>query len=507
MTIDPRTPVIVAVGQSEQRFANPFDSLEPIDLLAEAVHDAGKHKSIKHLTAKADTICVIDMMSWDYADPAKSLARRIHADPRRTIATSTGGNSPQMMLNHLAREIQSGVTEVAILGGVECVNTRWRARKIDPPVVLDWSTDADPPCPNVMGDPRPGTSDYENAHAAFAPTSVYPLFETAIRHASGRSIEEHRREVGALWEHFASQAAKNPRAWSKTAYSADEITLTSPTNRMVVFPYTKLMCANIDVDQAAAIVMCSYGAATEAGVPSDEMVFPWSGAEANDHYFFTERWSLADSPAIATAVSTALAAAEIGMDDISQMDLYSCFPSAVQLAMRALKLKGPKSDSRPLTLTGGLGFAGGPGNAYVVRSIAAMVDACRETPGSVGLVTALGWYATKHAAGIYSTTPPSTSNGAAAFVEKTETQPLVDSLPSREPAGAYTGAAKIEATAVVMERDGSPSQGIISALCPDGRRVLLNTSDKQVLTSMTEEAWEGREIQVVAGKHSNTLEV
>ncbi|CAB4985202.1 unannotated protein [freshwater metagenome] len=175
--------------------------------------------------------------------------------------------------------------------------------------------------------------------------------------------------------------------------------------------------------------------------------------------------------------------------------------------MRALKLKGPKSDSRPLTLTGGLGFAGGPGNAYVVRSIAAMVDACRETPGSIGLVTALGWYATKHAAGIYSTTPPSTSNGAAAFVEKTETQPLVDSLPSREPAGAYTGAAKIEATAVVMERDGSPSQGIISALCPDGRRVLLNTSDKQVLTSMTEEAWEGREIQVVAGKHSNTLEV
>ena len=507
MSIDPRTPVIVAVGQSEQRFANPLDALEPIDLLAEAVHEAATHNSVKYLTSNADTVCVVDMMSWDYADPARSLARRVKADPRRTIATLTGGNSPQMALNHLAREIQAGATEIAILGGVECVNTRGRARKMNPPVVLDWSRDADPPCPDVMGIPRPGTSDYENAHAATAPTSVYPLFDSAIRHAAGRSIEEHRREVGALWEHFASQAALNPRAWSQTPYTADEITLASANNRMVVFPYTKLMCANINVDQAAAIVMCSYEAATAAGVPTDEMVFPWSGAEADDHYFFTERWSLADSPAISTSVSTALSAAGIGLDDIAAMDLYSCFPSAVQLAMRALDLKGPAKDPRPLTLTGGLGFAGGPGNAYVVRSIAAMVNACRETPGSIGLVTALGWYATKHAAGIYSATPPATPDNASAFVPKSVTQPRVDALPSRSPAGAYTGTAEIEATAIVMERDGSPSMGIISALCPDGKRALLNTSDKKVLTSMTEEAWEGRSIQVIASKDSNILEV
>ena len=75
--------------------------------------------------------------------------------------------------------------------------------------------------------------------------------------------------------------------------------------------------------------------------------------------------------------------------------------------MRALGLGGPLGgDDRPLTVTGGLGFAGGPANNYPTHAIAAMVDACRQDPGSIGMVSALGWYATKHSVGLYSTDAP-----------------------------------------------------------------------------------------------------
>jgi acetyl-CoA C-acetyltransferase len=303
VSIDPRTPVIVAVGQSEQRPADPATALEPIDLLAESVRLADASLGAAALATRADTIAVVEFMSAKYPDPGRALARRIGADPARTVTTTIGGNTPQMLVHHFGRGIQAGAADVVIIGGVETVYTRARARKVDPPVDLGWGAAdvADPECTIVLGDDRAGTSDYENAHGAIAPTSMYPLFETAIRHAEGRTIEEHRRAVGAIWEHFAAVAATNPHAWTPQAYTADEITLASPDNRMVTFPYTKRMCANIQVDQAAAIILCSYEAATAAGVPADLMVFPWSGAEATDHFFVTERWSIADSPAIAAA--------------------------------------------------------------------------------------------------------------------------------------------------------------------------------------------------------------
>ena len=506
MSIDPRTPVIVAVGQSEQRPADPATALEPIDLLAESVRLADASLGAAALATRADTIAVVEFMSAKYPDPGRALARRIGADPARTVTTTIGGNTPQMLVHHFGRGIQAGAADVVIIGGVETVYTRARARKVDPPVDLGWGAAdvADPECTIVLGDDRPGTSDYENAHGAIAPTSMYPLFETAIRHAEGRTIEEHRRAVGAIWEHFAAVAATNPHAWTPQAYTADEITLASPDNRMVTFPYTKRMCANIQVDQAAAIILCSYEAATAAGVPTDLMVFPWSGAEATDHFFVTERWSIADSPAIAAAVSGALGAAGVSLDDVARFDLYSCFPSAVQLAMRATGLAGPSTDPRPLTVTGGLGFAGGPGNAFVVRSIAAMVEACRTDPGSLGLVTALGWYATKHAAGLYSTTP---NPARPTFVPKAETQAAVDALPSRVPAGEYSGEAEIEATSIMMDRDGAPALGIMSLLTPDGARAFANSTDPDLLGAMTTEAWEGRTVRVVGGNPTNRVEV
>jgi acetyl-CoA C-acetyltransferase len=335
-----------------------------------------------------------------------------------------------------------------------------------------------------------------------APTHIYPLFETALRAAAQRSVDEHQAAVGALWARFAAVAADNPHAWSRVAYSAEEITQPTVDNRMVVFPYTKRMCANIDVDQGAAMLLCSYEAARAAGISDDRLVFFHAGADAHDHFFITERAALAEAPAIGVAVRSALTAAGIGIDDVARFDLYSCFPSAVEMAMHTLGLRGAEhGDARPLTVTGGLGFAGGPVNNYPTHSIACMVDACRADPGSFGVTTALGWYVTKHSVGVWSSHPPD----GFTRVDHAVTQAEADALPSRRSAGLFAGTMTIEATSVVMDRDGTPTMAIVTGLRPDGTRGMANSRDADVMSAMTREAWEGRVVTVANDGTSNNL--
>ncbi len=491
---DPSTPVIVGVGQVAQRPADPADASEPADLLADAVRaaeaDAGARSP---LVARASTIAVCDILSWRYPDPAAAVARRVGAEPRLTVLSTVGGNSPQMLVNRLADAISRREADVVAIGGVECMYSRLRARAGERRW-LEWSHPDDEPCPNVWGDDRGGSNEYEMAHGIAAPTLVYPLFETALRAASDRTIDQHQRHVADLWSGFARVAASNPHAWSQEGWTPDQIREPAPDNRMVTFPYTKRMCANLNVDQAAAVVMCSYGTAVDAGVPVDRLVFPLAGADVHDHFYVSERHSLAAAPGIGIAGRAAAAASGLDLDGIARFDLYSCFPSAVQLAMGALGLGGPAGgDDRPLTVTGGLAFAGGPGSNYASHSIAAMVEACRADPGSVGMVTALGWYATKHSVGVYSTSPSPAGYRAA---DPTALQAEVDGGPGREAAGPLSGPVEVEATAVVVERDGTPSLGMLAGLDGHGRRALAVSRDRDLCASMTTEPWEGRRVRL-----------
>jgi acetyl-CoA C-acetyltransferase len=500
--IDPRTPVVVGVGQVDQR-VDPEAAREPLALFADAVRaadvDTGRPGALLQIV---DTIAAVQIVSWPYADPGARVAQELGIAPRRTVVSTVGGNSPQLLVNEMAAAIVAGDADVVVIGGAESMHARWRARR-EPRVHLEWPADEGTPCANVIGDPRPGTNDIEQAHWAVAPTHVYPLFETALRAASERSVDEHQAYVGALWARFAAAAADNPHAWSRVAYTADEITQPARDNRMVVFPYTKRMCANIDVDQGAAILLCSYEAARAAGISEERIVFLHSGADAHDHFFITERAALAEAPAIGVAVRAALAAAGAGVDDVARFDLYSCFPSAVEMAMRALGLQGAaRGDERPLTVTGGLGFAGGPVNNYPTHGIARMVEACRADPESFGLTTALGWYATKHSVGVWSSSPPATTFTR---VDPAVTQAEADALPSRRSAGVFEGSMAIEATSVVMDRDGTPTVAIVAGLLPDGTRGLANSRDTDVMTAMTHDGWEGRVVSVANDGTSNHL--
>jgi acetyl-CoA C-acetyltransferase len=494
--VDPRAPVIVGVGQTSQHLA-PDAARAPIDLLADAARAADADTgAASSMLARTDVVAVVAIGSWRYADPGALLARNLGIEPRATAVSTVGGNSPQLLIDEFALRIQRGDCDVVLVGGAESMHTRWRARR-EPRVELEWESGDDPPCPLVIGDDTPGSSEYEMAHLAVAPTMVYPLFETALRSKLGHDVDEHQRYVSEMWSGFAAVAAGNPNAWSRIAYTPEEIRTISPENRAVCFPYPKRMCANIDVDQGAAVLLCSYAAARAAGVPDDRIVFLHAAAEAHDHWFVTERRSLAESPAIAATGAAVFEATGTGVDDIDHFDLYSCFPAAVEIGRRALGIAD--TDARPLTVTGGLGFAGGPVNNYPTHGIAAMVGVLRAQPGAVGLTTALGWYVTKHAAAIWSTRPPTRA------FERINVQAAVDAQPAREPAGLAASAVTIEATSIAFERDGTPSVGIVTALTDDGRRVIANVRDTDTLRSMTTEPWEGRRVKVDNDGTTNTI--
>jgi len=315
--------------------------------------------------------------------------------------------------------------------------------------------------------------------------NIYPLFETALRGRLGLTPDEHLRRVAELWARFSAVAATNPHAAIRRAWTAEEIAQAGTSNRFISYPYRKVMNSNNDVDQAAAVVLCSVERATASGIPRERWVFLHGAASAQETPYLSNRFDLSRCAPIAAAGAAALSTAGLGVDDIAHVDLYSCFPSAVQIGAAELGL-GLDEPDRPLTVTGGLSFAGGPGNNYVSHSIAAMVDVLRADPGSFGLCTALGWYITKHAVGVYSTEPP--PNG----FRHDRPQDQVDVLPRRDPVGDYEGAATIDSYTVMHERDGEPAIGLVACLLPDGRRTWANTNEPGLMKAMTLEEFVGR---------------
>ena len=487
--VEPRTPVLIGAGQLSNRVDRGADVLEPVDLIVEALRRAADDSGAGSAALTgADTVHVVGLLSWRYRDPALLAAQRVGATPRVTAVSGMGGNGPQSLVNLACLAIQAGEADLVLLGGAEAWRTRMAARSAG--TEPDWTVQGDDvPEATASIAAVPMTAPGEQARGVMMPVQVYPLFEQAVRLRHGRSLSEHRRQVGALWAGFSEVASRNPHAWIQEAFTAEEIVTPTPDNRMIGFPYTKRMNSNSAVEQGAAVILCSAERATALGVPRDRWVFPHSGTDAHDHYFFSERDRLGASPAMRIAGRAALDLAGIGADDLAHVDLYSCFPSAVQIAADELGL----GLDRPLTVTGGLSFAGGPWNNYVTHALATMAQRLRETPGARGLVTANGGFVTKHAFGVYSTEPP------ASGFRYAEPQAEVDALPSRELCEEPHGLVAIETWTTMHDRNGAPETGIVLGLLPDGRRAIGTTSDADALDAMVTEDLDDRAARISGG--------
>ncbi len=480
--MEPRTPVLVGYGQVNQRDENP--DVSPIDLMVAAARQAADPRVLE----AADSVRVVNLLSLRYRDPGLLLAQRLHADNAATRYTGVGGNTPQSLVNQACRDIQNGRAEVVLIAGGETwrTRTRLRAKGVRP----DWPRqDESVPMAEGADEGVPMAGPAEIKISLDRPAYVYPMFEQALRIAAGESDEEHRRRIGELWARFSAVAASNPHAWVRDALPAEQIWQAGPSNRMISWPYPKLMNSNNMVDQAAVLVLTSAEKATHLQIPRDRWVFPYSGTDAHDTYAIGERAEFHMSPAIRIGGRRALELADIGIDDVELIDVYSCFPSAVQVTAKELGL--PIGDpARPLTVTGGLTFAGGPWNNYVTHSIATMAERLVATTGQLGLITANGGYLTKHSFGVYGTNPPPHE------FRWQDVQSEVDREPTRTALVDWAGVGTVETWTTPFDREGSPEKAFLAVRTPDDSRVLAVIPDAAGAAATVDEDIAGAKVQV-----------
>lgn len=482
MTIDLRTPVLIGTGQVLQRAEGLDDARDPVALMVEAITLAASDAGLSSVP-NPDAIRVVSLLSWKYGNPAQFIAEDLGLTPRELGLSAMGGNTPQTLVNAASRQILAGELDLVILTGGETTRTRARYNKAG--LTPAWRTTNIAPVP--VSEDLTMNMPEELARKIMMPIQIYPLFETALRAQAGRSITDHQVHISELYARFSAVAATNPYAWSKKQYTAEEIRTASDTNRMIGFPYPKLMNSNNDVDMSAALILCSAEKATALGVPRDRWIFPQSGSDAHEHAFISHRNHFYDTPAIELAGRRVLELAGLTIDDIDLVDLYSCFPSAVQLGANSLGL----DINGQLTRTGGLQFAGGPWNNYVMHAIATVANELRNGVGSTGLVWANGGYTTKHAFGVYATTPP--KNGFSYDYP----QDQIDALPRRSlasPADA-AGEMTIEGYSVMHDREGNPERSIASCILADGRRAWADTTDIGIGRDMCINEWVGRTVR------------
>ncbi len=500
MPIDPMTPVLVGLAQRVDRDSAPGAGLSPQEALAAVARAAIADSGGRDVAAAIDAIAVVRLFqdSGFGAPFGKqrnlpwSLARRIGSTPSRLVYGPVGGNAPQMLVNLFMEAIARGEHEVVLVAGAEALRTQARAQKAG--LKLDWTEDA-PADPELLGPETRYVSSHELAHGIALPVHVYPLFENAIGHHRGRHPRDHRAALGRLMAPFAAVAAANAYAQLPECRTAEELVTPTADNRMIAYPYTKYLSANMFVDQAAAVLLMSVGAADRLGVPEDRRVFLHGMADTHERILVSERPNYHEAPAIRAGAAAALKAADIGIGDVAHLDLYSCFPSAVEMACDAIGIA--QDDPRGLTLTGGLSYFGGPGNNYSMHAIAEVAARCRAAPGSRGLLFANGGYLTKHSFGVWSTSPRPFERADPATY-----QAGIDALAAPALDEQPNGTGIIETFTVVYDR-GEPQFAILIGRMPDNRRFLAQLHEGA--GALIDVPVIGRPVEVRTGKGGPNL--
>jgi acetyl-CoA C-acetyltransferase len=462
-------PVIVAAAQSNER----KNDVEPMAALIAVVGEAlTRSKAGQSLASKVGSVRVLQGM-WSYRDPGRLVADAHSFGNVQTTLSPMGGNEAYDLLNVTAADIQSGRLDVAVLCSSEVGRTRRRLRKRGERITRYAETDNATPSLTYSSN-VPMQDNQQVAVGADLPVNFYALAESAIRHSRGETFEAHLQRISALWAAASEVAARNPYASVRRIVTSQEIATESLENRIVAAPYTKLMTANIDVDMSAAIVVCSLGTARAAGVHDDNLVFVSSGAGASDHWSLNERWAFNESPAMKTSGARALSLAGRSIDEIDDFDLYSCFPSAVQLAQQYL---GTNTDN-PFTITGGLTFAGGPLNSYCFHALATAYERVSQGRSTSALLTGNGGYFTKHSCTILAAEAPRSGflyERPQAEIDAGARRPLASTTPS---------SAIVETVTVTFDRERGQNTAIITALDADGARHWASSNRPDVVSEI-----------------------
>ncbi|HWD51600.1 MAG TPA: hypothetical protein VG412_04315 [Acidimicrobiales bacterium] len=484
--VDPRTPLLVGVGTAS-------DDAEASQLMARALGEAARDAGAPAALLGAIDRVAVPQGSWNYPDPARLVADGVGATGARTQLVELG-IPQQSLINEALSAILDGSSEVALVVGGEAKH--W-ARGPD-------AVETGQPGVVVPDEVRRRTGTLlepvEVATRLWDPVQQYAMIDNALRAADGLSIGAHQDEVAGLWARFNRVAQRNPRAAFPHPMTAEEIGRPSPGNRPLAFPYNKWHSSQWTVNQAAALLFCSAEAAQRFGIPPDRWIFPRVGIESSQAVSLLRREQPHTWPAMG-ALGRA-AAARIGrpIAEAELIEVYSCFPAAVRVQQREL---GLDTGGTP-TLTGGMAFAGGPFNNFVLQATAAVVGALRAEPDWLGVVTTVSGLLTKPGLAVWSASPdgrpPRLGDLGAEAARLTGTVDVMETL------DGYTGPATVVTYTVTPDGSadgGQPhpawSRTVVLGDTGEGRRCVAISQDPGVAAQAVSAELIGRTVAVEAG--------
>jgi len=493
-------PVIVGVGQATWReqdlVRSPVDGLEHVAQLAAqsaGVSLAEAVDAIVHVPFISNQVPALAPLLPQR--PGAALAERCGLRARQYTA-DVGGNLPQQLVNEFAARLVRGEVSGVLITGAEMLATLIGAVRSGAGFP-EWKADSGDEAECLTHTPEM-TAPTEQAHGLYEPIHAYPLFESALCHALDLDRATHDQRLGGLISRMSEVAARNPHAWKRQRLTPAEVLSTENGNRMICHPYTTVMNSIIAVDQAAAVLLTTVGRARTLGIDEGCWVYLRGAADAQDRWYLSERAQLHDSPALRSAAAAALEQAGCSLDDIGLFDLYSCFPSAVQVACRALGLA--IDDPRGLTVTGGMSLFGGPGNNYSLHAIATVYERLLESEEGTAVVTANGGYLTKHSVGVYAR-----QRGSAPWTPRAGGIPSVDHDGSGlSLVDSGDGEAAVVAHTVRYSR-GEPVEGIVLGELDGGRRCVATSTDASTIEALLREDCVGRHGRVRPDEDRNSF--
>ena len=393
------TPIVIGVATASRRGDNPLESPEACELMAEAAREAAARASAPQALRQLDAVCAMASLVG-YRNPAGLAAEAVGSPDAHTVRADPG-ILQQQMFSKVCNAIAAGDMDIALVVSGE---TSWRTQQARIAGLEAPATDDSGSSPDEEIVPEFVVHEAEIKAGLRSAVSHYSLLENAYRSHHGQTKSQQAAETGVLWARFSEVASGNPEAWNRSAMSTDEIAIPSAKNRTMAFPYTKHHCSQMNVDQAAALIFCSAERAQALGVPKDNWVFPLGAALSNHAVPVVQRADPHASPGFGHIGRRITELCGISPAEADFIDLYSCFPVAVKVQAGELGL----SLEQQLTVTGGMAFAGGPFNSYVLHSLCKTVELLREKPEAVGLVTSISGMITKQGIGMFSATPPET---------------------------------------------------------------------------------------------------
>ncbi len=477
-SLDPNTPLLVGVGLVQQKEEDPTAAVEPIELMISAARQAGRDAGAAALLSQLDRVSV-PHGRWAYQNPGGMIAEAVGSPDAQTVS-ALPGISQQTLMSDVATAIQTGEIKTALVVGGEAGYRLLRAR-------IEGVEVVDTPCetrPDVLLEPAAEIvpeHEYARGLGAMA-VNYYALIDSAWRHARGRTLEEHRDRIAKRYERFSQIAAASPHGWEREPFDAATIR----DARILAFPYTKHHASNWNVDQASALLFTSVGEAERSGVPRANWIFPQAFSESNHTVPVSLRGDLDRCVGAESAAPAVLDAAGCGAADLDFIELYSCFPVAVELYSEALGL----SEETDWSFTGAMPFGGGPFNNFVLHAVAQLAEKLRTKGQGRGLVTTVSGLLTKQGFAVWGT--EANDNGFQ-FVDVTSE--VAEKADVRESNADYVGPARVVGHTVIHGKAGREC-GVIVVESPDGRRSIANSRSDEVMESMEREDLCGRRVVV-----------